>query len=69
MAKPKLKKTGRFAHVEMGEWDGENYELDGDFPVYQLCDGDYIVMLGPEELPPRCESEEMSAAKKNGGPR
>ena len=70
MSRLRLENTGRFAHVAIGEWDGERYALDGDYPVVKLSNGQFAVLLEAEtKLPPRCESEEMSAAKKNGGPR
>lgn len=65
MSRPKLKKTGKFAFVEMGEWDGTNYELEGSFPVFQLSDGNYVVMLGPEELPEETRSTDIQKIRRN----
>ena len=52
VTKIKLQDTGLQAHVEMGEWDGESFELDSDYPVCRLSDGRYVVLLGEDELPP-----------------
>ena len=51
MSKVKISKLDGMAHVEMGEWDGEYFALDGDYPVGQLSDGTYVVILGTEEPP------------------
>lgn len=34
------------AHVEMGEWDGKNYEFDADMPVHQckVCHQEFILL-------------------------
>lgn len=63
----KLVETDRRAHVQMGVWDGNDYALDDDYPICQLADGRYVVVLDDvDELPPVCSSLEMSAAKTNG---
>jgi len=70
MSKIKLEETGRYAHIEVGEWDGKSYELDADYPICQLSDGRLVVLLDMDldELPDRSESDEMNAVKnkKNG---
>jgi len=64
MSKIRLEDTGRYAHVEVGEWDGKSYELDEDYPVCRLSDGRLVVVLeGLDELPDRSESDEMNAVK------
>lgn len=34
------------AFVEIGEWDGSSYELEGDYPILRGADGKYYIKLG-----------------------
>jgi len=57
---PTMKETGRYAHIEMGEWDGDSFELDADYPIYELADGKCVVYLDgltADELPAASDSE------------
>jgi len=66
VTKIKMKVTGRYAHVALGEWDGTRYALDEDYPIYLLSDGRHVVLLeGVDELPEPAKGE-MNAAKANG---
>ena len=51
MSKLRLKETGRTAHVEMGAWNGVLHEIDAYFPVAELSDGTFVVVLGTGALP------------------